>query len=471
MPSAFRHPKNLSEWIELDYHERPRGLKRWKRLLVWGTLAVCLAGAAVAMVLPRGSRMVQAGPLTLEHNMFNDDCARCHEGAFQTAKKLAPWNADAHAVPNRACVQCHDGPPHNLQIREEREPACAGCHQEHRGKVSLTRVGDAHCVGCHGDLANHRKSGAEGLKFQNIHAFNDDHPEFAVIRESIKDPGQLQFNHKAHLRGKLKSAPNAAEVQLSCVDCHRPDEAGRYMEPIRYDKHCASCHPLTVQLTGDFKAAGAMKEWLDRAVEEFNKKPAPHDRPEVVRGVLRERLLEFVQEFPVVAGEKPGRALDHLLLPRARSRPPSDVEWQSTRQELVKTIDRLMFVEPQKQANERLLLQGSCRVCHVEDRRTAAGTELTALPVFKPTNVPARWMAHARFNHERHRMLDCNECHKAGDSDKSSDVLMPALRSCQQCHTPKAGARHDCVECHTYHARPLKDPARKGMTINECLGR
>src|SRR6185436_14511990 len=145
---------------------------------------------------------------------------------------------------------------------EEREPACASWYREHRGKVSLTRVGDAHCVNCRGDLADDRKRGDEGLKFANIHAFNDDHPEFALLRDNIKDPSQLQFSHKAHLKGKLKPGPNLAEVELNCIDCHRPDETGRYMEPIRYDKHCASCHPLFVQLSGDFKATGGMKDRL-----------------------------------------------------------------------------------------------------------------------------------------------------------------------------------------------------------------
>src|SRR5205085_7544083 len=88
MPSAFRTQKNLPDWIELDYHRRQRKLRRWRRFFTWSTLALCLAGLAAASLLPRSPRLVQAGPLSSAHGMFNDDCARCHQENFQTAKKL-----------------------------------------------------------------------------------------------------------------------------------------------------------------------------------------------------------------------------------------------------------------------------------------------------------------------------------------------------------------------------------------------
>ena len=39
MPSAFRNPKNLAEWLELDFFRRPRSLGKWKSMLIWLTIA------------------------------------------------------------------------------------------------------------------------------------------------------------------------------------------------------------------------------------------------------------------------------------------------------------------------------------------------------------------------------------------------------------------------------------------------
>ena len=114
---------------------------------------------------------------------------------------------------------------------------------------------------------------------------------------------------------------------------------------------------------------------------------------------------------------------------------------------------------------------GGCVFCHIEEKRTGGGDELDPLPVYKKTAIETRWFKHARFNHERHRMLDCTECHKAKESAKTSDVLMPTLEKCQNCHQPSVGVRSDCAECHNYHDRFTKHDLHKSMTIEKCLGR
>ena len=94
MPSAFRNQKNLAEWVELDYFRRQRWLKRWRRLLTWGTLVACIAGVTIAAVLPRAPRLVQAGQLSSAHRMFNDDCSRCHQKNFQTRPPMIGTDMD-----------------------------------------------------------------------------------------------------------------------------------------------------------------------------------------------------------------------------------------------------------------------------------------------------------------------------------------------------------------------------------------
>jgi hypothetical protein len=243
------------------------------------------------------------------------------------------------------------------------------------------------------------------------------------------------------------------------------------MEPIRYEQHCARCHPLSVRLAGEFR--GPQQEKLDAAVRRFNAEPAVHREPAVVRAMMRERMLSFVQEFPVVLGERSGALVEPETFRPRQGRPhsPTDVEWRWAREQLT-TVERLLFPEQQIKVTEHVLFRnaGGCRFCHVEKGRGKAGAELDALPVYELSALPQRWLGRSRFSHSRHRMLDCTECHDALQSSRTSDVLMPRLETCQQCHNPRQGARHDCVECHPYHDRSIKHDLHKRMGIGSCLG-
>jgi hypothetical protein len=462
MPSAFRDPKTLSDWIQLDYFRRPRGLRRWRSWLGWGTLGVFAVVVALVFVLPRGRSAFQAGPVSAPHSLFNNDCGQCHTDAFQTARRI--WTVapgKIHAVPNDACQKCHDGPPHNDQ--QLVELSCAGCHREHRGRPALARVDDGHCTTCHADLKANSRAGAN-TPYQNVSAFPDAHPEFHIWRDGVQDPGQLHFNHKVHLKPEGVLAPGGKTEVLVCSTCHREDIAGRYMQPIQYATDCARCHPLSVQLAGPFT-----DERTRTAAEEFAKTPAPHKEPSVVRAVLRERLIRFVQDNPVEA--KP--------LPRNRGIPrPRRLEAITERQwvrarGLLTEAEKLLFSNEQLPHNEGQLFDraGGCSYCHVlSNGEGGAQRTPEGLPVYERTMLPERWLTHSRFGHDSHRMLACTECHPAPDSSKSSDVLIPHVETCARCHNPSTGVRDDCVECHGYHHRDQGYQASKGRTILEALG-
>jgi hypothetical protein len=168
--------------------------------------------------------------------------------------------------------------------------------------------------------------------------------------------------------------------------------------------------------------------------------------------------------------------VDPQLVTRRGSWMPSDAEWRWTRERLTSFEQRLFFTQQQLDNSEQVLFHngGGCRFCHFEAKREPAGIELAGLPSFDPVffhNGRSRWMPAARFHHERHRMLDCTECHNAKESSKTSDLLMPRLESCQKCHNRSVGARSDCAECHIYHDRTLRHDLHKGKTIGECVGR
>src|SRR5579871_2012089 len=103
MPSAFRDPKSLSDWIQLDYFRRPRSLRRWRGWLGWGTLAATALVVGIVLLLPGGKTAFQAGPVSSAHTLFNDRCGECHTEAFQTARRILPINSgNLHAVPDES---------------------------------------------------------------------------------------------------------------------------------------------------------------------------------------------------------------------------------------------------------------------------------------------------------------------------------------------------------------------------------
>jgi hypothetical protein len=85
-------------------------------------------------------------------------------------------------------------------------------------------------------------------------------------------------------------------------------------------------------------------------------------------------------------------------------------------------------------------LAGPCLKCHELD-----GARL--LPVAQHRALPA-----ATFSHKPHVLqAACVSCHQNATTSKlSSDVLLPAISSCESCHAP-GKVRSDCVTCHTYH--------------------
>ena len=449
MPSSFRDPKALADWIQLDYFRQPRRLWGVRNILTSLIFITCLA------LLPftwwRQNRVVyQSRPVSNAHAMFNANCGVCHVESFQPVMRLVRGDSSLRSVPDATCQECHQVGSHQPYVSE---PNCAACHKEHRGRPVLARVADGDCTVCHADLAAIYPG---QLNFAtHISTFTSDHPRFGHWRkEGLIDPGTIRFNHKVHLNLQSQSVrgidePLAALKDQQCNYCHKPDATRRYMEPVRYEQHCRQCHPLSVRVAGDW-----MEEKIGTAAERFAAEPAPHQEPLKVRAALRERFTRFVQENPTV------------LTPRESIEPP---RWIPDRPRLQPVSDKEgPWVTEQLQTAERVLFYGAngCRYCHKMDRARGAGD----LPEYSPSNLLLHWFPYSVFSHEPHRMLRCTECHAATSSRDSQDVLLPTIDTCRQCHNPNQGARSDCVECHHYHERDMA-LFRGDKTILECTGR
>jgi len=455
MLSSQQDPKDLPHWLRLDYYRDPRPLGRWQRRtarVAWVAGAVlCAALLVLPSIGPRRLRSVyQSAPVSTAHAAFNDDCGRCHTEAGQTAGRL--WHGDDfRSVKDAVCVSCHDRPPH--QAGQTHTPACATCHDEHQGRTDLARVADGHCTTCHADLKTNE--GPAAPERRHVSAFADKHPECRLWRGGPpEDKAQLRFNHKVHLllngEDKKRALPALARwLPLECVSCHKPDAAGRAMQPISYPAHCQNCHPLAAPLQG---------EWADPAVsqaaERFRTTPAPHPGHDqtsaVVRDALRGRYLDFSRAAGVLnapAAEDAARDI-----PGARRGEPMSEQTLGWADRQLREAERVLFDHG-----------GGCALCHVE--RSRPEQRPNGLPEYEPTRLPARWFDDfSRFSHRSHPMLGCVACHAdAPESERTADVLIPKLDTCRNCHSPQGGARHDCAACHLYH-----DP-KKGRGLNGLL--
>ncbi len=424
MPRKPRTTKKLAQRIDLNYFKQPHPLRRWRFLLSVSLPALAALWLAWYGVT-RNNKVYSSGRMSSAHAVLTTQCAACH------VKEARAFRAEAS---DHACLACHDGPIHHAN--QVFTPSCSSCHVEHRGPVRLVATKDADCTQCHAHLETH---GAAAPFARDIEGFAARHPEFAAARPGSVDPGTIKLNHSVHLKANLRG-PNGF-VQLDCSDCHRtpavnqpwryglaefravstvpqPDPLSRaptraYMAPTAYAKHCAACHPLQ----------------FDKRFAET----APHDTPEVVHAFVASKFQEYVKTHPAElrVPAEPDRSLPGkpVAAPARVLTPP---QWVAER-----------VVEA-----EQLLWNKTCKQCHSLSFSSGA-----PLPVVAKSNMTVRWMPHAAFDHDPHRMLTCTSCHGAAPtSQETADVLLPGIRTCQECHRPGAEAAESrCFECHTYH--------------------
>ena len=446
-----RTTKKLAQRIDLNYFKRP---SRYKRAKLW--LSVLLPVLALSWIAWRSfakdSRVYSSGRMSAAHAVLEKECATCH---LQKAGVFSAKAADS------ACLACHDGPIHHATQVKTLE--CATCHTEHRGRVNITAASNQTCAECHGNLT---ANGGPAHYATRIRSLDDGHPQFAALREGVRDPGTIKLNHAIHMK-LIRRGPNGPIVQLECGDCHRPGAVSaqwtygdtkymaashsysdqeevrplpsgtlgsrtpmtsrELMAPVKFATACASCHLLT----------------FDKRFDDG----VPHDKPEVVHAFLVKRFQDYIAAHPseVRVVRDPKRDLTGKPIPPE-----------------VRILTPAQWVSERNADAEELLWRKTCKQCHA--LTSATGTSLpqvqesSAAPVSKlpqvaAANVTARWMPHAKFDHDAHRGFTCVSCHeKALKSTETSDVLLPGIATCQTCHAPGPDhAESRCSECHTYH--------------------
>lgn len=456
---------------------RPRrSLRSMRKLAVVFT---CIATVLLLLIgVSRSMRddFVNPGPISSIHSsehfvnvhkkMSGDasTCAACHDGAKDGATSwhtkalgafkegLAPADLIKRgpiesSTMDKSCLACHQG----KEFHQPNMPAnfaCQECHKEHGTSGFMPPADSAYCISCHGDtdlMAKSRDLGAkisphsfpnftggsdgtvptrvrpEGGYTEVINAFHTDHPEFRQIKESmagkIQDTNTLKFNHAVHM-GK-GSMPR----QLNCADCHSQDGRGEYQQPITYEKHCTECHTLQFDETTPGLTL-------------------PHGDPYYVRAFLRSLNIQYEEFGRDVEGITGREQLISYIKGKRES-----IE---TQYETGEDLEHMVFFSNKgtKFANGQRAAFTGCAVCHEVKPADSAN----ATPKIEKVAVPVRWMTLGKFDHSLHEKgLTCLDCHDVMKSELTSDLNLPSIKSCIDCHSPKGGIDHSCTSCHTYH--------------------
>lgn len=398
-----------------------------------------------------------SGPLSNAHASLSNNCGACHQQAFVS-------------VTDSACQACHVPaalPDHALPARmaKGRLPEtgviaaahsafnlppgrCTSCHKEHEGEATVMTVAASFCTDCHAGLA----SRLPDTPVANVPDWAQ-HPTFRatlVATPSLTQPiftraalpgarerSGLVYPHALHLSAsnavanmaQKQGLPVSANGALPCRACHVPDEGGLRFKPISMAANCGACHDLAFARDGD------------------SIRRLPHGKPAEVAGIIRDFTLSQAVAPRAVAAISFDRRL-----PGQRPVPLAGSPAARAQAAVIGVFTG----------------KGLCTQCHVITDTGAA--DLTRRFAIAPVTLNDHYLPQGLFPHGKHKSFDgktgeaaCTACHASLlQSKAASDVNIPGVATCRQCHgaparalfssAPKAGA--SCDTCHVYHGGP-----------------
>ncbi len=365
------------------------------------------------------------GPLEAAHHYFGEDCTQCHQHAFLRVR-------------DSACIACHKdtrahADPVKFHISELGDANCRDCHQDHNGPTGMVRTDQRLCADCHGDL---RARTAGASKLPDVSDFTKQHPEFRLNlpawdvngdfvpqtvtwNKDLSEASGLKFNHKKHLVAKGLSTPTGHQV-LTCAKCHQPEPGGARMKPIAFETICYECHALGFDTLAP-----------DRQV--------PHGKVAAVIYTLNEYYANRALEGGYADARAP-------TIVQQRRRPGQPPQSRAEKQEALAWAR-----ERAEQATQTLFTDKACVTCHTVTAPLGPDSTWKIAPV----RVSGAWYVDASFPHARHTTMDCEDCHAdASKSTRASDLLIPGIETCRQCHGGEHSdnkVRSTCIDCHSFH--------------------
>lgn len=377
------------------------------------------------------------GALSLKHHNLEDNCESCHVAAFVS-------------VQDETCISCHEDtgrhakrprlakgmapltPGDAIQWRigealgKEGPLGCVSCHSEHEGPVRQKPASEAFCADCHDKLDTRLTDTGLG----NAHDFGKQHPQFRPafyasygadkpVRASLDtnpvERSGLVFPHDVHMNARGGAARMALTLPqygapLECKDCHSltSDKVG--FKPIKMEASCEGCHSL---VSG--RAAGGGFSKLRHG-----------DVKDLAADLAR---INSVPRAALASGrQRPGQFSTGGTYAANFGRP----------------------VRAYIGLSNALSQGGICTECHLPTRSEGQAGLV-------PVNLPDRFLTKGYFNHEAHKKEKCIDCHAADTSKLASDLLIPDLKSCRDCHLGAVAVKtkkivpSSCAMCHAYH--------------------
>ena len=420
-----------------------------KRRAAWLLFALILS---LTLLVPLGQLVWHGGDA---QRPWSPADAQWSTGALLPAHRLAigdDCNA-CHAVPftrvrDEECTACHDRVHDHIEATVAAKAnlehtRCATCHLEHNEPPHLVVSADRLCTDCHRDparfasistlqhatgfsLATHPKfeaqllrssqrSGGTGLVFEW-------HYEPSSI-DSGRESSNLKFPHDVHLdAGKVTKVSDS--TALGCADCHVLAADKEHFLPVTMERHCASCHDLKFDPTDPMRQL-------------------PHAQPtEAILTIEGHYLRKFGDPNMAATTETKRRLPDRANEGERCTDTAFACAMRKTRDESVNQFTRR-----------------GCVTCHiVED--TKSDDIFSRFQVY-PIRLVTDYLPMARFNHTSHLTQKdatgdaaCGSCHDAAKSGESSDLLIPDIDNCVECHSDRsegAGIALACIGCHVYH--------------------
>ncbi|MGZ8359738.1 MAG: cytochrome c3 family protein [Allosphingosinicella sp.] len=408
-----------------------------------------------------GDRLWLSGSLSRGHAALASNCTACHVEAFTSVQDQActACHTNIHDHADAARMQRAQGELPFLRrtqlsiMRAFGQDAgrCVDCHTEHEGPQEIPPTPQQFCADCHTDLDARLPDTRLGdaSDFDRLHPefqpavlirWNNDQPvmQRVALNRNPREQSNLKFPHALHLDrtgGVAQMARRLAPTygfgqQMECRDCHVPSPDGTRFAPPSMEGDCGMCHSLAF-------------ESIDGTIRTLR-----HGEPRQVIADVRAFYRSGLRQRPSELGTERSRPGDINQVRVAATTARAQGAWPARADLAVRQI----FSQ-----------DGACFDCHqVLPPSSAGGLDFGIRPVAFPT----RYMLHGWFDHRSHMVVQrpgqrqqegsasCLSCHRADASSDSSDVLLPNLASCRDCHGGEVTAKpveSTCAMCHDYH--------------------
>ncbi len=399
-----------------------------------------MSGESHPQIKFAANHLWSSGPLIPAHKVATgNNCVTCHEQAFQQ-------------VTNTACESCHQLNDHSQMFTNFSLPQghriendCQGCHKEHNEPAAIIVNADSLCTDCHSEtlhntiaqdaptieaitgFTKHTHSAFKLTYLESEQITENDQISFqwqTIKRDAsngAQETSHLKFNHQVHLAADKMRFTDKPEG-MDCNDCHRLQADNEHFEAITMEKDCASCHELKFDT-----------ENLERVL--------PHGKPKEVLHMLQEHFVRMYTDPNYTPPNTNNRR-------RRVGGSSSDTCTKGFECGMKKA----------EQEARAQFTQGVCNYCHQVNEKES--DDIYQRWQVLPVHINADWYPQAHFDHASHltqkqnENVACLSCHQADTSEHSSDVLIPGIDNCVDCHGDakvKEKVSLNCISCHAYH--------------------